>query len=130
SSQSGEGDIRNVTRALKPADMETVTYLPAESNLVAGLHVSDLMRQTQGQQLLRELKFGSLELGGDRIEKWTGLKWHDIDQLAFALKLDGLLIPRLTLVVQTVEPNRMESLLKRLHAVRIPEAARADYYRF
>ncbi len=131
SSHSGEAhDDAAPFVARKPAELESLAYLPADSNLIAAIHVREALRSSLGEQLLQELRIGPLELGANHIEKWTGLKWEEIDELALALKIDGALVPRPTLVIQCVRPYRAESLLRKLHAERIPEAARSDCYRF
>src|SRR5439155_8915510 len=101
----------------------------ADSNLVAAIQVREALRHPLGKQLFAELRAGPLELGKDHIEKWTGLKWEEIDELAIAVKIDGLLIPRPTLIVRSILPYQTEAILKKLHAVAIPEAAGKDRYR-
>lgn len=130
SSQGSESSEETVPIPVpKPAQLESLAYLPSDSNLVAAIHVREALHHPHGRKLLEDLRLGALELGTDHIEKWTGLKWEDIDELAFALKIDGQLIPRPTLIVHGFQPHQAARILKKLHAVRIPEAAYKDCYR-
>lgn len=119
-----------VAQPLRPAQMEVLKFVPGDSNIIAGIHVAEALNQPLSRQYLQDFRIGPLELGAERLEQWTGLRLDDMEQLTLALKLEGLLVPRFTLVVRTKLPYQAEAILKKLAAVRIPERVRKDSYRF
>lgn len=132
SSQAGNsGGAVPLTQPLAPTQFETLAHLPSDSNVLAAIHVREMSRNFSGKSLHGfYFRVGTLEINSDHIEKSIGLKWEEIEELALALKTDGMLVPRPTLVIRSVRPFNASDLLKKLRATRIPEATRKDTYRF
>jgi hypothetical protein len=85
-----------------PAELAALGYLPADSSLVVGVHVAELLREKAGKEFLENPSWKPLELALRQVEKWTGLHRDTIDHVALGARIDGF--PRLTVVVQTRVP--------------------------
>jgi hypothetical protein len=85
-----------------PAELAALGYLPADSNLLVGVHVTDLLREPAGKEFLANPSWRPLGLALGQVEKWTGLKQEAIDHVALGARTDGL--PQLTVVVRTARP--------------------------
>jgi hypothetical protein len=115
---------------LAPAQWTGLDYLPEGTNLVAGLHVAELMRQPAGRLFLRNFRFPRLDFGPASLEKWTGLNFDDIDHLVIALRVGDQLPPPLLITVQTRRPYDPQQLRDRLQADRRTDPAGKSLYRF
>lgn len=118
------------TYTLAPSKVESLGYLPPDTNVVAAIHVAEASRNPVAKDFLSQLRLGPVNFGTDGIERWTGLRWSDIRYLVIGLKLDDLLIPRVTLIVQTLQPFDGAKIQETLKAIRIPDAASKDRFRF
>jgi hypothetical protein len=85
-----------------PAELAALGYLPADSNLIVGVHVAELLREKAGKEFLENPSWKPLELALRQVERWTGLHKDIIDHVALGARTDGF--PRLTVVVQTLVP--------------------------
>jgi hypothetical protein len=81
------------SHSVAPAALAGLGYLPDSCNVVAAIHVAELMEQPIGQKLLAPPKAGMdaerpwlLEQGLARVLKLTGLKAEEIDHLVFGTK--------------------------------------------
>ncbi|HYV36255.1 MAG TPA: hypothetical protein VE988_11160 [Gemmataceae bacterium] len=105
---------------LKPVAPELLAglgYLPDDCNLVAGIHVAELLATPQGAKLLARAPAGEgesapqlVELGLGQVEKWTGLKADAIDHVVLAIR-GGVLFPHAMIVVRTLkdyDPAKVE----------------------
>jgi hypothetical protein len=99
---SGPGKDGTASSGRAPAELAALGYLPADSNLVVGVHVADLLGEKAGKEFLVSPSWKPLELALKQVEKWTGLKQGAIDHVALGARTDGF--PRLTVVVQTRAP--------------------------
>jgi hypothetical protein len=98
-----------------PVRLPALGYLPAETNIVAGIHVAELHQTKAGRELLTTpLKIGPLEVRLDRTEQWTGLQFDDLDHLVLGLR--GM---EPTLVVRTRRAYDVEKVRAALHAERL-----------
>ncbi len=86
-----------------PAELPALGYLPPQSNLLIGLHVSGLLREPGGKSFLEQPSWGPMEAALGQVEKWTGLKKEAIDHLALGMRFD-LIVPRLSVAIQTRQP--------------------------
>ena len=120
---------RTEARAVAPAALPALGYIPADCDLVAGFHVAEI----NGDPVIRDLlKSSSLIPGASDlgfISSWTGLPLTDVYHAVLGLRIEGELIPRFTLVVQTVRPYDGESLRKKLNVSRSPGAGKREFYR-
>ncbi|HXG13193.1 MAG TPA: hypothetical protein VNK04_25775 [Gemmataceae bacterium] len=99
---------------------EPVGYLPGDVDMAVMVHVTRTMDDSAGRQFLRQFGLGPGSGNGPiNLEKWTGLRAEDIDQVAVGLKVkDHTFPPRLTLVVQTRHPYDLDVIRKALSAKR------------
>lgn len=99
---------------------EPIGYLPSDVDIIAMVQVTRTMETPAGRDLMKQLGLGpGAEDGLINLEKWTGLKAEEIDQVVLGLKvMDGRIIPRMTVVVETRQPYDSEALRKTLRAKR------------
>jgi hypothetical protein len=83
---------------------EPLGYLPADTNVVAGLHVGKLLKDRTGQDLLMRVRLGPTGADLPTLTEEIGLSLDQINVAVLGLKVDARLVPRLTLVVQTNAP--------------------------
>ena len=95
---SGPGKDGRPGKARGPAELAALGYLPANSNLIVGVNVADLLREPAGKEFLEHPSWKPLEVAFRQVEKWTGLKKDAIDCIALGARTDEL---RLTVVIQT-----------------------------
>jgi hypothetical protein len=120
---------RAEVRAVAPAALPALGYIPADCDLVAGLHVAEIIEDSAS---LGFVKSSSLIPGASDlsfISKWTGLRLEDFDHVVLGLRVQGELIPRFTLVVRTLLPYDAETLRKATNASRSPGAGKRELYR-
>lgn len=98
-----DADGKTPEGPVAPADLPALGYLPAESNLLIGLHVAELLHDPAGKTLLDQPSWAPMEAALGQVEKWTGLKKEALDHVALGVQTDQL-IPRLTVAVRTREP--------------------------
>lgn len=107
-----------------------IGYLPGDVNVIAAVQLREALADPGGHEFLNQLHLGPVEAGMASVEKWTGLKREEINQVVLGLKLDGHGIPRLTLVVQTRDPYGEKEVREALHADRPIERGGKTLYRF
>jgi hypothetical protein len=95
-------------------DLSGLGWLPADSNVVAGIHIAEALQAPEGQKLLEQLRAGPAGMALSRIEHWTGLKLEALDHLVAGLHLTNAL-PQLTLVVQTRRPYAPAAIARAVH---------------
>ena len=115
-------------RALDPKT--PLGYLPADTNVVAGLLVSETLKQPAGQDFLQNFRLGHFSLSIGNVERWTGLRRDEIRQIVVGLKVEGLRAPRVIIVVQTHEPYSLQSVRDALKADREVRRGDKTLYRF
>jgi hypothetical protein len=119
-----------VVPGVAPAQLAGLRYLPPDTNVILGVHVAEAIREPMGQELLSRFRLGSTSLGISKLEKWTGLRLEDLDQVVVGVRLAEVLPPRLTLVVKTRQPFNPAQLRATMKADRKVERRRRDLYRF
>jgi hypothetical protein len=122
-------DLPPAVVRVPPAELPALGYVPSDVNVVVGLHVAEALDDPSGKELLKGLSVG--DLGTDLVQQWTGLPLAELDHAALGLRLEGELIPRLTLVARTRQPYKPEKVRESLKAQRTPEPGhKRPVYRF
>jgi hypothetical protein len=116
-------------RAVRPDQLAGLGYLPADTNVVAAVHVAEALQDAEGKKLLEPSRLGPLGPGLASIEKWTGLKPEQLDHLVFGLRVNDQL-PQLTVVVRTRQPYRRDVLAAALHPSKPTERDNKPLYCF
>ncbi len=96
-----------------PADLAALGFLPDDTDLIAAVHMAEVLDDPTGRDLLQRIGLGAP--GGVDLEKWTGLRLDDIDHAALGLRLDGDLFTRFTLVVRArlpIDQQHVRDVLK------------------
>jgi hypothetical protein len=113
-----------------PAAMEALRWLPADSNFVAGVQVAELRQTDAGRDLLNHLApIGKIEANAGLLERWTGLKIEEVDQLVLGVKADNDFPPRAVLIIRTVQPYNADAVRTTLQAERLPDANGKTLYK-
>jgi hypothetical protein len=105
-------------------------YVPADSNLLAAVHVADALETPAGRDLFNDpagRRFGSMLA---ELERTTGLRRENINQVLFAAHNVAGQTPRLALVVQTIEPYSVTDVTRALSAEGPTERDGKSVYRF
>jgi hypothetical protein len=103
--------------AVAPAKLAALAYLPGNSNVIAGLHIGELLDNPSTQDLLPRLQ---------NLEQWTGLQMTDLDHVALGVRMVDQL--RIILVVQTRQPYDPERVRVALQSTsRIERGPRTLY---
>jgi hypothetical protein len=126
-------------RVVAPADLAGLGYLPADTDVIAALHVALALQEPAGREVLRRFRLEALvrgrpedgrELAGD-LEHWTGVAVDDLDHVVVGLKVAGGAIPpRLVLVAQTRRRYDEDKVLTALKAKRVAETKGRRLYQF
>ncbi len=112
------------TTAIRPADLEALRWLPADSTVIAGVQIAELRQADGGLALLNRLfHIGKIHIDPDFLERWTGLKPAEIDHVVMGVKVEDAVPPRTIVVVRTVRPYDVEAVKAALQATPVPEAA-------
>src|SRR6516164_9543909 len=95
-------------------DQKPLGYLPPDCNVIGALHVSKILQEEAGPEFLDQLSFGSTHFRIADLEYGTGLRREELIDVVFGWKVADLLMPRLTLVLQTRLPYKEAQILARL----------------
>lgn len=101
--------------ARTPADLPALRYLPPRCNVVAGIHVAELLQTPGRKEWLESLPGMRTANGRPVLEAWTGLKLDDIDHAVLAFQESQVVPPPALLVVHTRRPydaNQVRAALK------------------
>jgi hypothetical protein len=123
-------DVPLPVRRTPPAELPGLGYLPPETNVAAGLHIADALREPAGREFLGQFRVRSIDLGLAEIEQTIGLKLDDIDHVVAGLQMRDQLPPPAVLVVRTRRPCDQAAILDRLKATPAPEPSKKKLYRF
>jgi hypothetical protein len=110
-------------RALPPAELPALSYLPEDCNVVAGIHVADIRHSAATKRLLEPPRPDWLDKGLAWIEGWTGLQVSDLDHVALGSKLDGA-VPQLVVALRTHQAYRLEEIARRFPGKAFPHHKR------
>ena len=114
--QQLEVDVAPPAR-VAPLELKGLNYLPADSDVIAGIHVAEALREAGGREGL-EKGFPLPGIGGylKRLETLTGLRLEDIDHIVAGARVNSSQgLPRLIVVVRTksaFDPQAVRAVLK------------------
>jgi hypothetical protein len=112
-----------------PAMLAGLEFLPADTDVVLGLHVAELIEQRQDRDLVSTL-LSAANFDSGSLGQWIGLKMEDVSHVLVGLKTRDRLLPRLTLIVQTRQPYDAGTLRAALKVSRSAERPGRTIYRF
>ena len=121
--------VINRPSAMRPVDLAGLGYLPADSGLVAGLHLAELLQDDDGKKLWQQVRQGPANRLLKLVEDTTGLKAEQIDHLVVGLS-SAAGQPRLVLVLRTRSPYPPEALAKALTPAKVERSQARLIYRF
>jgi hypothetical protein len=75
--------------ARRPLELSGLGYLPRDCQVIAGLHIVEMLNDKQGQALLAAPRPFLLDLCAKQITRTTGLKLEDLDHIVLAVVLDA-----------------------------------------
>jgi hypothetical protein len=113
---TGPGPDGKTPAGQAPGELAALGHLPADSNLLVGVHVGELWRDKAGQEFLEQPAWGPLEAALGQVERWTGLRKEVIDHVALGAQTRSLPFVRLTAVVRTrraYDPRSFRVLLEK-----------------
>ncbi len=123
-------ELPTTPTATAPAAMEALRWLPIDSNVVAGVQAAELCETDAGRDLLNHLAhIGKMEINAGLLERWTGLKAAEVDQIVLGAKVDNEFPPVTVLVVHTEQPYNADAVRTTLQAERLPEAGGKTLYK-
>jgi hypothetical protein len=122
-----ESEIQTVP-SVPPASLSSLGYLPADTDLVAGIHVAEALADPSSKDIVTHFAFGP-GIDVSAIEKWTGLSVKEMDHIVLGLRVRGMLTPRMEVVVHTVRPYGAEAIRKKLNVSHYPIAGKSEVYR-
>ncbi len=125
-----EPDIVPVVR-VAPDKLAALGYLPANVNVLAGVHVAELLETPVGGQVLRNpIHFGTSKYRLADLPAWVGLRLEDLDHFIFAAQIDDAVIPPFYLVLRTTQPYDDAAMRQRLNGARAAGAGKKKLYAF
>jgi hypothetical protein len=84
-----------------PAELEALAYLPDDLQVIAGIHVAELMDNPGGRLLLPNFQIPALHIHMKNLQETIGLRLEDIDHVVLGLQVNPNDFPHPFLVVQT-----------------------------
>jgi hypothetical protein len=125
-------DKGTASRAVAPAELTGLGYLPPQTDAVLALHVAQIAdhRRSQGKT---DAKGALWDLGIapdvlDWLESSTGLALEQIDHIAAGFRFErNAWLPRFVMVVETREPYDLAAVTEKLRAKPFRKAARQLY---
>jgi hypothetical protein len=117
-----------VVQSVPPAALYGLGYAPADTDFVAGIHVAEALADPVAKDFVTHFAFGpGLDLTA--IEKWTGLTLQDMDHVVLALRIEGMLTPRVSIAVRTARPYDEQTIRGKLKLNRNPVPGKSEVYR-
>jgi hypothetical protein len=114
-----------------PAQLAALGYLPPQSNVVAAVHVEELVRNPEALAWLQlSFPIGNVIVGPKEVAGWLGLQPEEIDHLALGVSTSAPLLPAGVLIVRTRASWTVDQMRSKLKAERIPGNSRRHLYRF
>jgi hypothetical protein len=114
-----------------PSQLAALGYLPPDTNVVIGIHLTELRQDPAGRQILdHPIQVGPYELSAANLASWTGLPRDDIDHLVLGITTDVPVLPRLNLVVRTRRPYDIDKVRAAIRGVPVRDGKKKDLYQF
>jgi hypothetical protein len=95
--------------ARRPMELAGLAYLPKDCQLIAGLHIAEMLNDKAGQALLAEPRPMLLDWSVKQIARTTGLKLGDLDHVVLATAFDAN-FPQLVMIVKTRPKISLEKI--------------------
>lgn len=111
------GEDGGIVRSMDATRLEGLGYLPEDTNIIAGVHVGELVQDAKSREFLDDLKIAALHFSASRLENWTGLKRENIDYVLLGLKVEDQLMPRTTIIARSRTPLDGDQLREKLRGV-------------
>jgi hypothetical protein len=109
--------------ATAPAQLAALGYLPPGMDVIAGVHIAELMAQPKNQAILLRL------FDDRRLHELCGLRLGDLDHVAFGLKMEENDLLHLLLIIRTLRPYSAGKVGRALHVSgRIKDSDKIAYY--
>src|SRR5207302_2196471 len=99
-----------------PGALAGLGFLPPDVNVVAGVHVAELLKDPAGKKLLEAPRAPLLDLLLGAVEKWTRLTPEQVASIALGTQIKDK-IPQLTVVVETRLPYDPDELARALRPI-------------
>jgi hypothetical protein len=115
--------------ATSPAELAGLRFLPADTGLVTGLHLAELLQDEDGRKLWQQFRQGPAGALVQMVEERTGLKSEDIDHLVAGVSSPGGRL-RAVVVAQTRRPYSPAALAKALAPGKAVQSQGRLVYRF
>jgi hypothetical protein len=112
--------VQSMARAARAAELPALGFLPSDTNVIAAIQVAELMETPAGQEFLAASGPANL-WNGQQFQNWTGLELRDIEYIVIGLKIDENLLPRLTLIIETLRPISVSSVQDHLKGSKLPD---------
>ncbi len=125
-------ETRPPIAVIPPLQLEGLRYLPADTSILAGVRVTEVLDSGPGREALtRPLQIGPLSLPIQSMQSWTGLRPEQIDHVLFAIRGGkSRWMPQFLLVVRTREPLDFNAVRKQLVNVERWPGSKKEIYRF
>ncbi len=95
--------------ARRPLELSGLGYLPKDCQIIAGLHIAEMLSDKPGQALLAEPRPALLDWCVKQITRTTGLKLDDLDHIVLATAFDAH-FPQLVMIVKTRPKVSLEKI--------------------
>jgi hypothetical protein len=121
-----------VTRAIAiaPAKLAALGFVPSDSNIVAGVHVAELLSNPAAHPFLTATPANKSSSMLHSLEEVTGLRLDEVDHAVLGIQVEDRFPPRLILVVQTRQPYDAAKVRSALQAGRSSERKGRTLYAF
>jgi hypothetical protein len=103
-----------------PLQLAALGYLPGDVNVLAAVHVAELLRLPGGRQWFDQpLSVGGVEIPLTNLAAWTGVPRDELDHVVLGVAIPpnlgrAVALPRVYLLVRTLHPYRLSEVLTQL----------------
>ncbi len=97
--------------ARRPMELAGLGYLPKDCQLIAGLHIAEMLNDKTGQALWAEPRPALLDWSVKQIGRTTGLKVGDLDHVVLATAFDAN-FPQLVMIVKSRPKISLEKIVE------------------
>lgn len=118
-------------QATAPSQLEGLGYVPADANVLVGLHLAELLENPKTHDLVLRAFGNSSAEGLRNLEGLTGVSANALDHAILVAEFEKhLLLPRVTIVVRTRQPYDSNQLRSNLHYSRRIERNQRTIFRY